>query len=154
MENELGKTQKAMNITRRMFLKMGFWVTGTASAWGIIRFFSFEEPGEKLLDSITLDPPSVYLRDSVLFVPEVKAWLIRDDSGLYAVTATCTHLGCNINGEGNRFVCPCHGSEFDLSGRVLQGPATTSLAHFEVSLSADGRVVIDRRKTVLPNYRI
>lgn len=154
MEKEQGKNQRALHITRRMFLQLGFWVTGIASTWGIFRFLSYEAPGEKLLSSITLDDPSVYLRGTALFVPEVKAWLVRDDSGLYAVSATCTHLGCSVNGEDDRFVCPCHGSEFDLSGKVLQGPATSALVHYEVSLSEDGRVIIDRRSTVIPTERL
>ncbi|MEN8241155.1 MAG: ubiquinol-cytochrome c reductase iron-sulfur subunit [Chloroflexota bacterium] len=154
MEKETGQKQKAMHITRRMFLQMGFWVSGLASAWGVFRFLSYEAPGEKLLPMITLDEPTVYIRGTALFIPEVKAWLIRDDAGLYAVSATCTHLGCNINGEEDKFVCPCHGSQFDLSGRVLQGPATTALAHYLVSLSEDGLVVIDRRSTVPPTHRL
>ena len=154
MEKETGQNQKAMHITRRMFLQMGFWVSGLASVWGIFRFLSYEAPGEKLLPTITLDEPTVYIRGTALFIPEVKAWLIRDDSGLYAVSATCTHLGCNINGEEDKFVCPCHGSQFDLSGRVLQGPATKALAHYLVSLSEDGLVIIDRRSTVPPNHRL
>ncbi|MDP8568843.1 ubiquinol-cytochrome c reductase iron-sulfur subunit [Methylophilus aquaticus] len=54
----------------------------------------------------------------------------------YAVMlGTCTHLGCSPNDNfaitadwDGGFVCPCHGSKFDLSGRVLKGsPAPTNL---------------------------
>jgi ubiquinol-cytochrome c reductase iron-sulfur subunit len=42
----------------------------------------------------------------------------------------CTHLGCNLIEGGGRFggwLCPCHGSEFDPSGRVTRGPADANL---------------------------
>lgn len=48
-----------------------------------------------------------------------------------AVTATCTHEACTINGAtGATFVCPCHGSRFSTSGAVLNGPATRALRQF------------------------
>jgi cytochrome b6-f complex iron-sulfur subunit len=48
-----------------------------------------------------------------------------------ALTATCTHQGCTItNYQGSSFVCPCHGSTFDTSGRVLSGPASRSLQQY------------------------
>jgi Rieske Fe-S protein len=48
-----------------------------------------------------------------------------------AVSATCTHEGCAITGmSGSNYVCPCHGSQFDASGRVLNGPANRPLQQF------------------------
>jgi cytochrome b6-f complex iron-sulfur subunit len=45
-----------------------------------------------------------------------------------ALSATCTHQICTITGFGNQnFVCPCHGSSFDTSGRVTGGPAPAPL---------------------------
>jgi len=48
-----------------------------------------------------------------------------------AMTATCTHQTCTITGFQNQnFVCPCHGSTFDLNGHVLMGPAPVSLRQY------------------------
>lgn len=45
-----------------------------------------------------------------------------------ALTATCTHEACTINGfRSPNFVCPCHGSQFTTSGQVVNGPATRAL---------------------------
>ena len=45
--------------------------------------------------------------------------------------AICTHLGCVPQpiGTGNfgGFLCPCHGSHYDTSGRIRQGPAPANL---------------------------
>ena len=47
------------------------------------------------------------------------------------LTATCTHQGCTITGYASqRFVCPCHGSEYTTSGAVVTGPAPTSLRQY------------------------
>jgi len=54
----------------------------------------------------------------------------RDEDGtLHAVSATCTHLGCQVafNTAERSWDCPCHGSRFDIDGHVLQGPATKDL---------------------------
>ena len=58
--------------------------------------------------------------------------VMRDDDGsLRAVSAVCTHLGCNVawNSGERSWDCPCHGSRFDVDGAVLHGPASTPLAH-------------------------
>jgi ubiquinol-cytochrome c reductase iron-sulfur subunit len=75
--------------------------------------------------------------------------------------AVCTHLGCSPLGafEPNNsyqvagadlganwpggFYCPCHGSKYDLSGRVFKGqPAPTNLTVPPYAISADMRIVI------------
>ena len=42
----------------------------------------------------------------------------------------CTHLGCvplTDKGDYNGWFCPCHGSHYDLSGRIRKGPAPTNM---------------------------
>jgi len=46
------------------------------------------------------------------------------------VTGICTHLGCipiAHEGKYDGFFCPCHGSQYDSSGRIRQGPAPANL---------------------------
>ena len=53
-----------------------------------------------------------------------------------ALTATCTHEGCSITGFlDSSYVCPCHGSRFDTSGRVLNGPASRSLRQYQTQFA-------------------
>ena len=48
-----------------------------------------------------------------------------------ALSAICTHQTCTITGFGSQtYVCPCHGSTFDVNGRVLGGPAPFSLHQY------------------------
>ncbi|GGU38820.1 FAD-dependent oxidoreductase [Streptomyces lavendofoliae] len=59
----------------------------------------------------------------------------RDEAGsLHAVSARCTHLGCvvHFNDEECAWECPCHGSRFDVDGKVVQGPAVRPLEKMDV----------------------
>ena len=52
------------------------------------------------------------------------------------LVGVCTHLGCvpsgqsptEQRGEYGGWFCPCHGSQYDLSGRIRKGPAPRNLA--------------------------
>lgn len=57
--------------------------------------------------------------------------VVSDDRGLrdYGINAVCTHLGCVVpwNNSENKYICPCHGSQYDTTGKVVRGPAPLSL---------------------------
>ena len=54
-----------------------------------------------------------------------------------AVKTICTHKGCDVDISGDKFVCPCHGSEFLLDGKVTSGPAKTNLKTYETVYDSD-----------------
>ncbi|KAG4961042.1 hypothetical protein AAZX31_13G285400 [Glycine max] len=60
----------------------------------------------------------------------------------FAINAVCTHLGCVVpwNQAENKFICPCHGSQYNDQGRVVRGPAPLSLALAHCDID-DGKVV-------------
>ena len=89
--------------------------------------------------------------DGATFLPEARVFLLRKGNSFRAVSAVCTHLGCtvNLNADGKSFACPCHGSRFDERAEVIAGPAPRPLPWFLVTLSRDGRLVIDTSATVL-----
>lgn len=70
----------------------------------------------------------------------------RDSNGVYAMTLTCTHMGCNMAVRGNvssaGIYCACHGSRFSTNGKVLNGPASAPLQHFAVSADSAGNLTI------------
>ena len=64
----------------------------------------------------------------------------------YALNAECTHLGCLVPWDSfqAKFVCPCHGSQYDQSGMVMRGPAPGSLKLAKVSLEEEsGKVLLE-----------
>jgi ubiquinol-cytochrome c reductase iron-sulfur subunit len=61
------------------------------------------------------------------------------------VYGNCTHLGCiPLGHQGNYggWFCPCHGSQFDTSGRIRQGPAPTNLGIPPYSFASDTSIRI------------
>jgi Rieske Fe-S protein len=56
---------------------------------------------------------------------------------IFAISTTCTHAGCEVRKTKSKFECPCHGSQYDLSGRVIRGPAPAALTRFPVKKDGD-----------------
>ncbi|HEY5374952.1 MAG TPA: Rieske (2Fe-2S) protein [Polyangiaceae bacterium] len=86
-------------------------------------------------------------------VPNAPAVLARDKDGLYAMTITCTHAGCDVSPSGTTLYCPCHGSLFNNNGEVLQGPAGSPLVHYAVTLDAGGNITVDGTTEVAAGVR-
>jgi len=89
----------------------------------------------KTLDSKLRDPASKELQQ-----PEYATNPARSIKPEYFIAVgICTHLGCSptylpdsfneqVEGVTSGFFCPCHGSKFDMAGRVFQGvPAPLNL---------------------------
>lgn len=70
--------------------------------------------------------------------------VVDKEGGLkdFAINAVCTHLGCVVpwNRAANKFMCPCHGSQYDADGKVIRGPAPLSLALAHVDIDGDDKV--------------
>ena len=54
-----------------------------------------------------------------------------------ALSLICTHQGCTVNYDSaaSGFKCPCHGSEYNISGAVTQGPAPSALSKYTVKVT-------------------
>jgi len=55
----------------------------------------------------------------------------------------CTHQGCELNIGGGIYTCPCHGSEFSITGKVLEGPAEENLKTFEINTDNENIYIHD-----------
>merc|ERR1719310_165568 len=71
--------------------------------------------------------------------------IVKQDGQIenYAINAVCTHLGCVVpwNRAANKYMCPCHGSQYDPTGKVIRGPAPLSLALAHLA-DVDGKAVL------------
>jgi ubiquinol-cytochrome c reductase iron-sulfur subunit len=75
--------------------------------------------------------------DSARVKPGHKQWQV--------LIGICTHLGCiPLAHEGNYdgYFCPCHGSQYDSSGRIRQGPAPLNLAIPPYDFVSDTKIKI------------
>jgi Rieske Fe-S protein len=93
----------------------------------------------------------------VLSVPRADGWyrararetvfLVWDGAKQVTVlSATCTHLGCQVlwDGEAKKFRCPCHGGAYDASGHVLEGPPPRPLTTIDARVDATDETVLVR----------
>jgi glycine/D-amino acid oxidase-like deaminating enzyme/nitrite reductase/ring-hydroxylating ferredoxin subunit len=77
----------------------------------------------------------------------------RDDDGqIHAVSAVCTHMGCQVSwNDGERsWDCACHGSRFDVDGTVLETPATDPLESIDLAEVASDESPVHRTDPDLP----
>ena len=123
--------------------------------------FALRPGGEKNRDRwlraaslVELTPGTPVAR--VLSVPRADGWyrervrqtvfLVRDGDQVKALSATCTHLGCQVRWEREhkRFQCPCHGGAYDAHGRVVAGPPPRPLDTIEVRVDDSSSSVMVR----------
>ena len=69
-------------------------------------------------------------------IPKVKLWLSHTDEGVIGLYKVCPHLGClyGWSDQDGKFICPCHGSQYELDGDYIQGPAPRSLDRFALQI--------------------
>ena len=65
--------------------------------------------------------------------------VVRVDHEVRARSLWCTHLGCEVrwNGEEERYLCPCHGGQYDARGYPVAGPPPRRLRELQVTLSGE-----------------
>jgi arsenite oxidase small subunit len=85
-----------------------------------------------------------------------SAWLVKlktpafegvgPEQDIVAFSGICTHMGCPVGFDGDRFVCPCHYSMFDpaKNGHVYQGLASDYLPQITLRLDAAGDIHAER----------
>ncbi len=122
-----------------LWISLGFVALGEL----IILIFSFFRPVSQKEDSISalrlIDAGSTdtYRPGTVAAFVTGQFYLVcLEDGGFLALSGKCTHLGCAVpwDKEVNKFICPCHASEFDIMGNVLSSPAPRALDLFEVTI--------------------
>jgi cytochrome b6-f complex iron-sulfur subunit len=100
-------------------------------------------PSEDSAEGITISGNTITIQlDKVAELQNQGGWLlivgaqtlvVNTGSNIFnALTSVCTHSNCDRNWtfSNSRFTCTCHGSQFDIDGSVLQGPANRPLNSF------------------------
>src|SRR3990170_5732003 len=143
VENEL-------KLNRREFLNiawlasLGFLtlsVGGLTVLFGLPRFREGEFGGVFTPGTVA-DLPAVETTPENF--PKVKMWLSNTPQGLLALYKVCPHLGClyGWNDQEFKFICPCHGSQYQHDGTYISGPAPRSLDRFVVRFEDENGNVI------------
>ena len=151
----LSQSDDNTQVTRRSFfswLSLG-WLAFVAATGGfftmMLRFF-FPNVLFEPVQTFRAGYPADYEAGQVDLRWKAKyaTWIVRNDEGIYALSTTCTHLGCTPNwlAAEQKFKCPCHGSGFRKTGINFEGPAPRPLERFRIVLADDGQIVIDKTK--------
>jgi len=146
------ENRKGIWSRRDFFTRFGWGGFGVFSLFTLLGFIRSAFP------RVRFEPPSKFKagdpNEYVLgevnekFKQDYRVWIIREEAGLYALFAKCTHLGCTprwLPAE-NKFKCPCHGSGFYKDGTNFEGPAPRPLDRFEIVLGERGQLVVDKGK--------
>jgi Rieske Fe-S protein len=114
--------QSHEGISRRHFLLLAAAATAAANPNTV----SGRTPSEQLVDA---GPLTNYSADGLYdHFRDLGFFVIRKGDKLIALSSTCTHRKCTLKAERDHsFYCKCHGSTFDPSGKVTEGPATRDL---------------------------
>lgn len=144
-EKELSRRQ----FVRRMMVGWGsLSLIAGISVVGVMRF---------LLPNVLYEPPTVFrigfpesFPEGVTPIPERNVFVVRNGNSFHAISSICTHLRCQVGHVRNGFQCPCHGSRFDIEGKVLRGAAPRPLDWFEVTLAENGEIRVNTKRKVKP----
>jgi cytochrome b6-f complex iron-sulfur subunit len=140
-------SSKMADLSRRDFIKLATNILIAASGvlWvgGLLRFLSYptEPPRQTEFD---LGPATDYPLGTHTLLPDIPAMLSHSDTGFFALSLVCTHLGCTIEPHADGFACPCHGSRFAADGTVQHGPAEKPLASLRIQQTAEGHLILYR----------
>ena len=143
--------------TRRSFLNI-LWIIlgGVALAEFVAVAFAFLRPrklkasGKDVDSIITAGAVERFTPNSVTAFVRGKFYLARlEDGGFLALSRTCTHLGCSVPWieKEMKFACPCHGSTFDITGKVIDAPAPRALDIYPIVI--ENKIIkVDTRKPI------
>jgi len=132
--------QSPSDPSKRSFLNRLWAALGIVAlaelAGDVFLFFCTNKAREasgKIAEVIEAGPAEGFPLNSVTAFIRGKFYLCRmEDGGFLAVSRKCTHLGCTVPwvDKEKRFACPCHASEFDIKGDVVNDPASRALDIF------------------------
>jgi cytochrome b6-f complex iron-sulfur subunit len=156
MQNKTNVQKHKPLVTRRNFLGLAslgaLFLSSVSVLGGILRMtkptVKFEEPTRFKIGSIDDFPNGIVKK-----LDDKGVFIFSTDEGLHAISSICTHLGCIVAVGEAGFVCPCHGSKYNESGKVIGGPAPRNLAWLEISRSVDGGLEVDTAMEVPPGTR-
>ncbi len=126
-------------MERRLFIKTACTFCGLAAA------VSLAESCKKEKIDFTLDltdpanAPLLTAGNYVYYQSKIIIVCVTPHTSYLALASICTHNGCTVtyNHNWNKFVCPCHGGQYDTNGAVTAGPPPKPLQKYNASVSSN-----------------
>jgi cytochrome b6-f complex iron-sulfur subunit len=144
-------------LTRRRLLRLLGNLSLLGSLIAVVRgAFRFLVPPVRYTRAriLLVGRPADFAPGTLTFFPAGPVFVGSDEQGLYAMSATCTHLGCTVGKKGAVLACPCHGSRFSSTGDLLGGPAPRPLPHLALTLAEEDQLHVHLSRPVSPESRL
>ena len=153
----MGREKEKAEPTRRSFLNILWLILGgvalvefVAVAFAFLRPRKLKARGEDADSVIAAGAVERFEPNSVTAFVRGKFYLARlENGGVLALSRTCTHLGCSVPWieKEMKFACPCHGSTFDITGKVIDAPAPRALDIYPITI--ENKIIkVDTRKPI------
>lgn len=136
MERE---TQTRRSFLNKLWLALGGIALAEvlAGAFWFLRSSSRQKLPDEADNIVKAGPVESFEPGTVSAFVAGKFYLARlDDGGFLAMSRRCTHLSCTVPwvAAEQKFICPCHASEFDIRGEVISPPAPRALDLYQVEI--------------------
>ncbi|MBL7864629.1 MAG: Rieske (2Fe-2S) protein [Cyclobacteriaceae bacterium] len=143
-----------MKADRRHVLRIGCaclagpWIAGIVSGCTSTHYIAgtLEGNGITIARAEFSLPEQAAYREYVIVRNEKLEYPIcvyrQSENEYKALLMKCTHQGTELQAAGDHLHCPAHGSEYNSSGQVTQGPATDGLRVFPVTVDNEKVVII------------
>ena len=171
VENQPASTTR--NSRRSFLSRLGVGATLVALAGQTYAFLRALKPNVLYEDPqrFKVGAPDLF-GEGVKFLEDKRLFVFRQGKTFYAISASCTHLGCTVKSqklnqpkkvrvrgrefeEQYEFHCPCHGSKYYGDGTNYSGPAPRPLDYFKLEVSPDdGQLVVDMSERVGQDFRL
>ncbi|KAB2640503.1 MAG: Rieske (2Fe-2S) protein [Verrucomicrobia bacterium] len=134
------ESHRKINLGRRHFLRLSsLWCAACAAGNG--NAIAAALTSERMVDA---GPIGNFSHDGVHDkFRGLGFFVIRRQGKLLALSAVCTHKKCKLAAETDgSFYCDCHGSTFDPSGKVTEGPAKRDLPFLSTQVNEHGHLLV------------
>ncbi len=140
-----------MHIERRKFLESACKACVLAGAGLLLSDLTACTPSLKIItlpvtqDTVRL-PLTSFAKEPIQIV-RPEGWFyniaIRKSSPdeYEALLMSCTHQQTQLIADSHGFICPLHGSKFNINGQVTKGPAEKALKKYSTGLEQDQLVI-------------
>ena len=135
------------SVRRRRLLRFG-WIAGGMAflggqLWVFLKLFLHGDTPAASSGDMVAGPVEQFAPGSVTHLWKERFLLVRTAHDFLALSHDCTHSQCQVDflPERGIIVCPCHGSQFSVTGTVLAGPALRPLDQYRVTVH-DGQVIV------------
>ena len=159
-ENLISQSERNKNssVLSRRDVLMALGSLGLVSALaGLVRAslrFLIPPVSQARAATVIAGPPTDFSQGILTPLTHSPVFIGRDEGGLFALSAVCTHLGCTVARSDEGLACPCHGSRFSADGVNLSGPAARPLPYLALRFNQDGLVEVNLGQTVEPTFRL